>query len=372
MHSNVRRIFTLLTCCGGLLAASSTIAAAQMPDDMPPPQPSGDPEAAGGKLEADTEMWEFGKVWFGEKLTRDVKITNVSDKPVKILNVRTPCSCTTATLAKKEFAPGESDTLKIGFDSTKSSRVARKWVNIETNIPERKYLRVMLSGEVLPIVEVEPRDGGRIGRILRHDPFERNFKLTCAYDKPMDLQMRDVESEFFDFKFYEEEPGKVYRLDVKSKPNMPEGAILFNIEFDTGVEICPVWKMKLEGYSLNRVNAFPQEVYVPRTRKNKSEQFIYVVNERAKPLRIKSVKANFKGIEMGDFDEPQPLQDNPQFEHRKMKVTIPRGQLIPLDGSGRIFLETDSAETPTLEVIVTNKMPEYLRQLRENAARGTN
>ncbi len=67
----------------------------------------------------DERVVDFGRVKKGEKREHVFHFTNLGDAPLTI-ELITACDCTTITYDEgKTYAPGESGTIKIVFDSSK-------------------------------------------------------------------------------------------------------------------------------------------------------------------------------------------------------------------------------------------------------------
>src|SRR6202007_656266 len=71
----------------------------------------------------------------GEKaVTAKYRFTNNSTSPVTIVDVRPSCGCTTATLAKKTYAPGESGEIDATFSFAGHVGHQEKWIYVSTNL----------------------------------------------------------------------------------------------------------------------------------------------------------------------------------------------------------------------------------------------
>lgn len=64
---------------------------------------------------------DFGLVPRGPTLTHYFLVTNTTDKPVHISNVRVSCGCTTATALQNQIAPGESTAVQALMDTRRFS-----------------------------------------------------------------------------------------------------------------------------------------------------------------------------------------------------------------------------------------------------------
>lgn len=106
------------------------------------------------KLTVDREKIDLGILYNGAVKGADIKLTNTGNDTLKILGVQSSCGCTTVKHPKSALAPGESDIIRVEFNSTGFYGPATKLVNITSNDPNRTYVTVTLNAEVRN--ELEP------------------------------------------------------------------------------------------------------------------------------------------------------------------------------------------------------------------------
>ena len=81
--------------------------------------------------------------------------TNAGHAPVTIEDVRTSCGCTTATLQKKEYAPGEAGQIEAKFVFAGRIGHQEKWILVTTNLsPQPIVLRLVAN--IPETVTVQP------------------------------------------------------------------------------------------------------------------------------------------------------------------------------------------------------------------------
>lgn len=95
------------------------------------------------------DVFDFGKIKKGEKVTHVYKFTNTGKSPLIISTAHASCGCTTPTWPKAPIKPGDSGEISVTFDSaTKSPGLQDKLVTIEANTVPASSV-VHLVGEVL-------------------------------------------------------------------------------------------------------------------------------------------------------------------------------------------------------------------------------
>ena len=101
-------------------------------------------------LKFDKVEHDFGDIdeTKGEVYT-SFKYENVGSKPLVIYCVNTTCGCTTPVFSREPLMPGESETIKVGFDPVNQYGVTRKSIFIRANV-EGGAVTLTISANVSP------------------------------------------------------------------------------------------------------------------------------------------------------------------------------------------------------------------------------
>lgn len=165
---NKLKMFSLLAFAGALSLAScksdgasdvkdaaresvtKTEASTATPNSTPTSTP--DPAAAvptgpTTTLEFAEEVFDYGEIMEGEKVTHIYKFTNTGDEPLVISNAKGSCGCTVPDWPKAPIAAGEEGEIKVVFDSKGKGKVGgnpqSKRVTITANTdPVNSYLTI--------------------------------------------------------------------------------------------------------------------------------------------------------------------------------------------------------------------------------------
>jgi Protein of unknown function (DUF1573) len=93
----------------------------------------------------------------GEKtVTARYRFTNTGASPVSIIDVRPSCGCTTATLAKKDYAPGESGEIEAKLIFAGHVGHQEKWIYVTTNVAGSEPALLSLAVDIPPEVTIQP------------------------------------------------------------------------------------------------------------------------------------------------------------------------------------------------------------------------
>jgi len=84
-------------------------------------------------MEFETREIDFGTHNEGEILDTVFKFKNTGEAPLVITNVKTSCGCTTPYWPKKPIQPGESEEIKVRFNTNHKPGKQTKTITIHAN-----------------------------------------------------------------------------------------------------------------------------------------------------------------------------------------------------------------------------------------------
>ena len=89
------------------------------------------PDAA--VLSFESGMFNFGKIVQGEKVHHEFKFTNTGKSPLIITNATATCGCTIPEPPKEPIKPGESNVIKVVFNSDGKMGMQDKIITVTSN-----------------------------------------------------------------------------------------------------------------------------------------------------------------------------------------------------------------------------------------------
>lgn len=136
------------------------------------------------------------------------KFTNTSDKDVTITNVQASCGCTTPSLSKYTYAPGESGEITAVFNIGNRQGLQVKQVTVSTddgNAPEILTLKV----DIPLLVKFSAR-----ALIWRkgEEPTPKTIVANVSHDEAIHLLDVANRDDTFKVTLNEVEPGKIYEI----------------------------------------------------------------------------------------------------------------------------------------------------------------
>jgi len=109
------------------------------------------PEIAFEKL-----VYELGTVGPGSTNICEFKFTNAGKAVLKIDRVTADCSCTVPELSKKQYAPGESGSIKVQYKSREQPGEVARFVYVYSNDKSRPRLQLTIKAKIVLRVSCEP------------------------------------------------------------------------------------------------------------------------------------------------------------------------------------------------------------------------
>jgi hypothetical protein len=109
------------------------------------------------KIEFEKLEYDFGNIGPGTNNLCEFKFTNTGKSTLKIGEITKTCGCTPFSLAKKEYAPGESGTLKVNYFSDQIRGQTTKRLVIHSNDRTNPEITLSVKANVMTQVANEPK-----------------------------------------------------------------------------------------------------------------------------------------------------------------------------------------------------------------------
>ena len=98
------------------------------------------------KIKFTEDVYDFGVITQGEKVTHEFNFVNEGKSDLVISNTYASCGCTVPEAPKEPIAPGKSGTIKVTFDSSNKTGMVTKEITLLTNcIPGKIILKIKAS-----------------------------------------------------------------------------------------------------------------------------------------------------------------------------------------------------------------------------------
>jgi uncharacterized protein DUF1573 len=98
---------------------------------------------------------DFGQVFEDRELSHTFIIRNTGQEPLEILDVNPECACTVASY-NRTIPPGGQGEITLSIRPYSVIHQFRKDTTVTTNDPETSEFHLVLTGDALPFIEIQP------------------------------------------------------------------------------------------------------------------------------------------------------------------------------------------------------------------------
>ncbi len=172
------------------------------------------------------------------------RFRNKGEKPVKVLNLESACSCLSAELDKAVYQPGEEGTGTAEFKVSTFVGRHEKSILVFTDDPAQPEWQVDFVLDVPAVVEIEPKT---LQWWVGDEAREKTTKVTMSGDEPMKIVKISATRENVEFSFKEVKPGREYLVTVKPKSTQEVTLGALKIETDSKI---PKYQRQLAFFSI--------------------------------------------------------------------------------------------------------------------------
>ncbi len=130
----------------------------QQPKNAAPPPAAAQEEKNVPKIEVASPVFDFGVVGPNKPIPCEFTFKNVGTGTLVITRVLSTCQCTVPALKKKDYAPGESGTIKVTYRSTTVPGPVQKHIHILSNDKTNPRFELTIKGRVELKVAIDPKN----------------------------------------------------------------------------------------------------------------------------------------------------------------------------------------------------------------------
>ena len=317
-------------------------------------------KARGPVARVDSSVHNFGEVWTNQTLEHAFVITNVGDKPLKILQVKPSCGCTVAGPYPREIKPGESGDFPFRLNSSRLHGKFSKSISIKTSDPKKGQMRLSLTGRVKHFIEATPNIA-QFGRVQSDTVRTKTIKIKNNTNKKMKLTLSPqmVESKTFNAELNEVTPGILYELKVTAQPPYQPKLNRHLVKIDTNLDEQKSIDIICMANYPPRVEFMPDSIVVRPVSRDVIRK-VRVRNNGEQAVNVLSAKADDEAIKV----ETRPIQAGKQYE---LTITIPAEYEPATASNPTILVKTDDAEMPELRLPIRTVRKSSAKQAKRPA-----
>lgn len=189
-----------------------------------------------GDLKFEKEIYEANIELKDAEITREFKFTNTGSKAIKIRHVDPGCSCVTVEFqnGKATYAAGESGIMRATFKLDSSQGTVDKpiLVYLATDPEDVPSSQVTFRIHIPIAIAIETKT---LNWEINSKPETKTIRVTCNYEKPVQITSVTSTSENFSTEVVTIEAGKSY--DVRVTPKNTSKSELCMIGIKTDIEL---------------------------------------------------------------------------------------------------------------------------------------
>ncbi len=326
-------------------------------------------KSAHPKWRCDEPVYNFGKVWSGEKVKNTYIFHNDGDAPLRILNVRAGCRCTATKDYDRVIEPGKQGKLPVILNTKGYRHPITKTIRVTTNDPHNRHVLLKLKGDVKPLVDIKPNIIN-FGRINQGTELTQNVFITNNTDQKMNLTPLEGKKDVFSWKVEELEPGKKAKLIVTANKPFQDGPNNTRILLKTGLSKDPRINLFCQLIKPPLIECTPPVIWTRSKIEKTYTRSILVRFNGQGVMKLESVKPDHPGVETS-------IETVSQDSAYRIKVSLPEGLIIDPDNPIQLVIKTNVDKKPRVEIPIkarptrqahTNHLGNKSRELIGNKA----
>jgi hypothetical protein len=112
---------------------------------------------AGPAITFEKDSHDYGRVYYGDKVTAEFPFINSGDETLRIEKLRSSCGCTRAVEGAGNLPPKHKSKIVAAFETEGlSPGKKQKTIFVQSNDPKKPVVKLTLYADVIREVEVEP------------------------------------------------------------------------------------------------------------------------------------------------------------------------------------------------------------------------
>ena len=129
----MRKIFLSIACLVVLAACNNQKTVESTADSKETSEIAAVDTANAPAFKFEKEVYDFGEIKEGEKVTYDFKFKNIGNSPLIISSATATCGCTIPEYPKEPVAPGAEGLIRVIFNSAGKAGMQNKIISITAN-----------------------------------------------------------------------------------------------------------------------------------------------------------------------------------------------------------------------------------------------
>jgi len=314
---------------------------------------------------AEKSTFDIGTVWMGKSVPVLFTFKNVGTEPLKILEIKPGCGCTSAQDYTREVPPGGEGRVPLTLNTTnKPNGVMHPLtVDLKTNDPAKPTAQFLITGTIKTVCVFDPPLGGVMAEVQSDQSINRTVKMFNNTGSPLTLNLQPIPpNSFFKVDFREVIPNQQWEFTASREAPIPEGNNYTQLTFMTNVPEVPVYNVPISCMVNPRIQVLPPSLWVSQVKDEATPRDIRIINNGKTPVNVLSVECSRPDFNVSLTPPgPAPAGMHAIFAAKSyvthtINLTLPPKYQPPPWGE-LIQVKTDDALMPVIDIYV---VPTYL------------
>jgi len=283
---------------------------------------------------------DFGLVPRGPTLTHYFHLTNTTDKPMHIANVRVSCGCTSATALQNQLAPGESTAIQALMDTRRFSGHKQVTIFVTFDQPQWEEAQVFVRAYGTDDISISPAEFVFSGKVKQGAA--ASAKATVQFmGGHWQITGTDQDSGYVESSFKEvrRDAGTVvYEVTASLRKDTPPGKWFTDVWLKTNQGGLPKVRIPLT-VEIESASSTPKTISFGEVKAGQSAERKFSV-KGAKPFRVTHVEGTDGEVTAKTSEEPKAEQE--------VTITFKPSKTGTLDR--KLIVVTDLTDLKNIEV----------------------
>lgn len=239
----------------------------------------------------------FGAVSNTATVVCDFTIANEGNSPLFIPGVRPDCGCLIARMSDVSLDPGESATLRAEFNLKNRAGPQLRRIVVESNDPAQPRLVLVIAGEAIAPVRVEPE---RIywGNAPAAADSERACEIFFQKGDESYINAARADAPFFSARTIVIKPRRHYRVEVRASAPLPEGPFETILRVETDNPRFRTLEIPMQGRFVGRFYTVPPEISCDTAGDPPARRVLLVYSAAGEPFKVVEARAPDPAIQV--------------------------------------------------------------------------
>jgi len=251
------------------------------------------------RLAVDEPTHLFGEAVSGTAITHTFLLRNVGQAPLEIKGVEPSCGCTVTDLSENILQPGSEATLTVTLtlDSKWNSHV-KKSILVESNDPKEPKFHLYMEGQAVSVITVKP-DAAFFGGIPATAELKKTINITTGRED-VSFTLTEISCESPHLRIEKEtvQPGKAYRVHIRTAGNLQEGSLEAQVKISTDHPAYQTIVIPVKATVTGALAVSPQEILLAGPATQLVTRYVVIAPGDVKEFKVEEVEAPLASIEV--------------------------------------------------------------------------